>query len=160
MLVLVPAEVPKSLLAESLPSALVAGLRAHNGTHPGPEQIRLRLALHAGEVRYDAHGVTSTSVNLAFRLLEAPPLKQALVRSSGVLAVITSQWFFEEVIRHSDVAARYRPVGVAVKETATTGWICLPDHPEPPGAAMPGLLPPVIGVAVMQPAGSLVHIAA
>ena len=35
--VLVPAEVPKGLLAESLPSALVAALRAHNGAHRGPE---------------------------------------------------------------------------------------------------------------------------
>jgi hypothetical protein len=40
VLVLVPAEVPKGLLAESLPSALAAGLRAHNGGRPGPEQIR------------------------------------------------------------------------------------------------------------------------
>ena len=35
VLVLVPAEVPKGLLAESLPSALAAGLRAHNGGRPG-----------------------------------------------------------------------------------------------------------------------------
>ena len=69
--VLVPAEVPKGLLAESLPSALVTALRAHNGTHPGPERIRLRMALHAGEVHYDEHGVTAAAVNLAFRLLDA-----------------------------------------------------------------------------------------
>ena len=41
--VLVPAEVPKGLLAESLPSALVTALHAHNDTHSGPEQIRLSL---------------------------------------------------------------------------------------------------------------------
>ena len=86
--VLVPAEVPKGLLAESLPSALVAALRAHNGTHPGAERIRLRMALHAGEVNYDEHGVTGAAVNLAFRLLEASALKVALARSPGVLAVI------------------------------------------------------------------------
>src|ERR1700734_2623440 len=34
--ILVPAEVPKSLLAESLPSALVSALRAHNGAHLEP----------------------------------------------------------------------------------------------------------------------------
>ena len=48
--VLVPAEVPKALLAESLPPALVTALRAHNDGYPGPERIRLRMALHAGEV--------------------------------------------------------------------------------------------------------------
>ena len=126
--VLVPAEVPKALLAESLPPALVTALRAHNGRHPGPERIRLRMALHAGEVHYDQHGVTAVAVNLAFRLLDARPLKAALASSSGVLAVIVSSWFFEEVVRHSGAAPGYRPVEVAVKETATTGWICLPDQ--------------------------------
>jgi hypothetical protein len=47
--VLVPAEVPKALLAESLPPALVTALRTHNGEHPRAERIRLRMALHAGE---------------------------------------------------------------------------------------------------------------
>jgi hypothetical protein len=126
--VLVPAEVPKALLAESLPPALVTALRAHNDGHPKPERIRLRMALHAGEVHYDQHGVTAVAVNLAFRLLDAGPLKAALASSSGVLAVIVSSWFFEEVVRHGDSAAGYRPVEVAVKETTTTGWICLPDQ--------------------------------
>ncbi len=103
--ILVPAEVPKGLLAEPLPSALVTALRAHNGTHPGPERIRLRMALHAGEVHYDQHGVTAAAVNLAFRLLDAAALKAALASSPGVLAVIASSWFFEEVVRHSAAAA-------------------------------------------------------
>lgn len=128
VLVLVPAEVPKGLLVESLPFAVVTGLRGHNGVHIGPEQIRLRMALHAGEVRYDQHGVTGTSVNLAFRLLEAGPLKQALARSPGVLAVIASSWFYEEVARHTHVADEYHCVDVTVKETTTIGWICLPDR--------------------------------
>ena len=129
-----PAEVPKGLLAESLPSALVAALHAHNGTHTGPERIRLRMALHAGEVGYDEHGVTAVAVNLAFRLLDAGVLKAALASSQGVLAVIASSWFFEEVVRHSTAdAAAYRPAEVAVKETTTTGWIVLPDHVDPAG---------------------------
>lgn len=128
MLILVPAEVPKSLLVESLPSAMVAGLCRHNDAHLSPERIRLRMALHAGEVCYDEYGVTGASVNLTFRLLEAGPLKHALARSPGVLAIIASSWFFDEVVRHTDVAAGYRRVDVAVKETMTTGWICLEDR--------------------------------
>ena len=153
--VLVGAEVPKGLLAESLPSALVAALCAHNGTHPGPERIRLRMALHAGEVHYDEHGVTSAAVNLAFRLLDAGALKAALASSPGVLAVIASSWFYEEVVRHSAAAAAYRPIEVAVKETTTTGWVCLPDHTDPAGRVMPELLPPVAGVPGAQPAVAL-----
>ena len=136
--VLVPAEVPKGLLAESLPSALVTALRTHNGAHPGAERIRLRMVLHAGEIQYDEHGVTAAAVNLAFRLLDASVLKAALASSPGVLAVIASSWFFEEVVRHSGTAAAYRPVEVAVKETTTKGWICLPDHMDPAGFAIPG----------------------
>ena len=115
MFILVPAEVPKGLLVESLPSALVTAMHAHNGTHPGEERIRLRMALHAGEVNYDAYGVTAAAVDLAFRLLDASALKAALAGSSGVLAVIALSWFFEEVVRHSaaGVAAAYRPVEVA-----------------------------------------------
>ena len=112
----------------------MTALRAHNIAHPGPVRIRLRMALHAGEVRYDEHGVTAAAVNLAFRLLDADALKAALASSPGVLAVIASSWFFEEVVRHSGAAAGYRPVNVAVKETTTIGWICLPD----PGPGGPG----------------------
>jgi hypothetical protein len=125
--VLVPAEVPKGLLVESLPSALVAALRAHNKAHLSPERIRLRMVLHAGEVRYDDYGVTAAAVNLAFRLVDSSAVKDALAGSPGVLAVIVSSWFFDEVVRHSVAAAGYRPVRVAVKETTTIGWICVPD---------------------------------
>jgi tetratricopeptide (TPR) repeat protein len=150
--VLVPAEVPKGLLAGSLPSALVTALRAHNAGHPGPERIRLRMALHAGEVRYDEHGVTAASVTLAFRLLEAAALKAALAGSPGVLAVIVSSWFFEEVVRHSSVALTYRPIEVAVKETTTTGWICLPDQMNLAGRAMLERVPGMAGVPGIHPA--------
>lgn len=138
MFILVGPEVPKSLLAESLPSALVAALRGHNAAHPDSERIRLRMALHAGEVNYDEHGATAAAINLTFRLLEAGPVKEALAGSSGVLAVIASSWFFEEVVRHSavDVAA-YHSVSVTVKETSTMGWICLPDHKHGPGQMTP-----------------------
>ena len=152
MFVLVPAEVPKGLLVDSLPSALVAALRAHNAVHPGPEWIRLRMALHAGEVCYDEHGVTAAAVNLAFRLLDANALKAALAGSPGVLGIIASSWFFDEVVRHSGVAAGYRPVDVAVKETRTTGWVCLPDHINRAGQGMLARLPAADAVTGTQPA--------
>jgi tetratricopeptide (TPR) repeat protein len=72
-------------------------------------------------------------VNLTFRLLDAAPLKAALVESPGALALITSDWFFDEVVRHSRGTdpATFRQVPVHVKETTTVGWISLPDHPYP-----------------------------
>jgi len=149
--ILVPADVPKSLFVESLPSALVAALQASNATSGDERRIRLRMALHAGEVNYDEHGATAASVNLAFRLIEAGALKAALADSPGVLAVIASSWFFEEVVRHTTAAASaYHPVAVTVKETTTTGWICLPDYPD--DRQMPGSPPPEIAVPTAQSA--------
>jgi hypothetical protein len=136
--VLIPAEVPKALLVELLPSALVRALHRHNSAHQDQERIRLRMALHAGEISYDNHGTTAAAVNLAFRLLDANALKAALATSPSVLAVITSSWFFEEVVRHSPAcdAAAYCPVRVAVKETTTIGWIYLLNHIHSPVCAI------------------------
>jgi len=130
-LILAPAEMTKGPFVEDLPGALVDALQAHNQQHLPAEQVRLRMALHAGEINYDDHGVTGAAINLTFRLLDAEPLKAELAGSPGLLAVITSSWFFDEVVRHSRVCdiAAYRSVSVAVKETTATAWIHLPDRP-------------------------------
>jgi tetratricopeptide (TPR) repeat protein len=132
--VLVPAETAKAPFVDTLPHTLAAVLREHNDTHREEERIRLRMALHAGEVTYDEHGVAAASVNLTFRLLDAKPVRDALAESPGMLAVITSEWFFDEVVRHSRETdpATFRPVRVVAKETSTVAWIGLPDHPYPP----------------------------
>jgi hypothetical protein len=72
---------------------------------------------------------------------------------------ITSSWFYAEVARQTPVAGEYHCVDVAVKETTTIAWICLPDRvlaanwpfadppgqlratrPAPPGAGGPGAM--------------------
>ena len=128
-LILVPPEVPKAYLVTSLPGMLAAALSRHNARCTGPEQMRLRVAVHAGEVYRDAYGVAGSAVNHAFRLAEAPALRSALAASSGVLAVIVSDWLFSEVVRHDPAAepGSYRRVRVDVKETAAAGWIRIPD---------------------------------
>jgi hypothetical protein len=130
-------EVPKSLLVELLPSELVAELTAHNSTHPEEERIRLRMALHAGEVLYDGHGVTGEAVNWAFRLVDAESLKTKLAGSPGLLAIIASSWFFDQVIQHAapEVSGAYRPVLVRAKDDTQRGWICLPDCPLAPATS-------------------------
>jgi len=140
--VLIRPEVPKSLLVEPLPSELVAALNGHNRVHPDEERIRLRMSLHAGEVHIDQNGSAGKSVNWAFRLIEAEPLKAALASSPGVLAIIVSSWFFSEVVRHAaaGVATSYRPVLVTAKDGTEPGWVCLPDYPLPAAEAAPALL--------------------
>jgi NACHT domain len=135
LFVLIPPDVPKNRLVARFPGELAAAVAEHNHQSAHQEaRIRLRLAVHAGEVSYDGHGVTGAALNLAFRLLDAAPLKAALRRSPGVLALIASDWLFDEVVRHDETAAprTYRRTRVALKETDTTAWFCLPDHPFPP----------------------------
>lgn len=129
ILALAPASVGKSAFAEKLPVALVSALQAHNAGHPAEERIRLRLVLHAGEITRDGRGVTGPAIIHAFRLLESPPLKEALRDSTGVLAIVASAWFYDEVIRHHPEYApeEYEQVTVDVKETNGFGWIRLPD---------------------------------
>jgi hypothetical protein len=153
MFILIGSEVPKSLFVEALPSAVVSALFRHNSVHPDLERIRLRMALHAGEVNYDGHGATATSINLTFRLLESGPVREALAGSPGVLAIITSSWFYEEVVRHSSVdAGAYQPVPVTVKETATTGWVCLPEQKNQPGRMTPRIISANPATAPQPPA--------
>jgi tetratricopeptide (TPR) repeat protein len=135
VLILVPPEVPKSRLVASLPRALAAEIRRHNADNDAASRFRLRLVVHAGEVQPDAHGIVGSSVNTAFRLLDAAELKAALAGSCGALALIASEWFFDEVIRHEPGCepATYRQIRVVAKETDTVAWISLPDQPFPPG---------------------------
>jgi hypothetical protein len=129
ILILVSSDTPKSRLVDQLPTRLVAALRRHNAKSSVPSQIRLRVALDAGEVHYDSHGITGEALNRACRLLDAGPLKDALSASPGVLALITSDWFYREIVRHEPAAApaSYQAVQVTVKETDVRAWMYLPD---------------------------------
>jgi hypothetical protein len=129
VLVVIPPTVAKSMLIDSLPEHLAATLVAHNTTHAAAERIRLRMALHAGEIHYDEHGVVGRAIDHTFRLLDAEEFKIALACSTGALAVITSSWFFEEVVWYGSTHIRtaFRPTRVVLKETDTTAWICIPN---------------------------------
>jgi hypothetical protein len=130
ILILVAPDVSKSLLVDQLPDRLVAALRQHNARSSVPAQIRLRVALDAGEIYHDDFGVTGEALVRAFRLLNAPVLKEALGSSSGSLALITSDWFYRDVVRHVPAAApdAYLPARATVKETDVLAWVRLPDN--------------------------------
>lgn len=140
ILILARAETPKGLFVDCLPYNLALELARHNSTHPHEEQMRLRLALHAGEINYDEYGVTGYSIIHAFRLLDASSLKVALADSSAMLAIIGSEWFYDEVIQHSEFshAASYSPLEVKGKESETRGWVLLVRTSTAPSSSNPG----------------------
>ncbi|GAA2686907.1 MULTISPECIES: AAA family ATPase [Actinosynnema] len=124
-LVLVPGDVPKGLLVERLPHLLADLLREHNRTHPDGQRVRLRMAVHAGEVYLDGHGAVGHAVNHACRLVDSPAAKRELTGHSGALVLVVSAWFFDEVVRHSRFAevGAYRRTRVVAKETDADAWV-------------------------------------
>ena len=134
VLVLIPPVVPKSWLVTRLPAYLAEALVRHNAARPEQERIRLRMALHAGEVHQDPHGFAGVSINRAFRLIEAPASRAALRDSSGVVALIVSDWFYDEVVRHYPAAgpSYFRQVHMVMKETEMTAWVRVLESGEAP----------------------------
>jgi len=153
ILTLAPANVGKGAFAEKLPLALVSALQEHNSAHKPEEWIRMRMVLHAGEITRDVRGVTGPAIVHAFRLLDSPPLKEALRDSTGVLAIVASAWFHDEVIRHRPEYApeEYEQVSVDVKETNGFGWIRLPDGERIGSREVVSRPPTVIGEPVPPP---------
>jgi tetratricopeptide (TPR) repeat protein len=143
-LILIPPDVPKIRLVTRLPAGLVAAVTRHNAGCAVLERMRLRVALHAGEIYHDAYGVAGAAINHAFRLAEAPALRSALAASPGVLALIVSDWLYDEVVRHDPAAVPglYRQVQVTVKETAAAAWIRLPEPGSAPAAGSADSSPP------------------
>ncbi|HEX9354023.1 MAG TPA: hypothetical protein VF933_09440 [Streptosporangiaceae bacterium] len=125
VLVLVPPQAPKNPLVTRLPVLLAAELARHNAANPAPAQIRLRMALHAGEIHHDRHGVAGTAINRTSRLADAPALKTAFAATDAVLALIVSEWIYDEVVRDDPSAhpSRYRKIRVTLKETHTSAWV-------------------------------------
>ncbi|MER5260887.1 hypothetical protein ABTZ99_02230 [Actinosynnema sp. NPDC002837] len=125
LLVLVPPEVPKAPLVEVVPNAVARALRAHDRTG----SVRVRVAVHSGEVVLDEDPITSGAVTTAFRLLDATPPRTAPADSSGLVALIVSEPVFDEVVRRSEVLdpAAFRPVPVRVGGGGVTAWVALPD---------------------------------
>jgi hypothetical protein len=128
VIILAPPDIPKVRFSADLPYRLATILRQHNQTHPAPEHIRLRMAVNAGEIYFDAHGAVSDALNKTYRLLDSAPLKNTLQRTSDVLVLIISPWFYEQVIWHSENFRPdiYFPVIVDHKETETVAWVTVP----------------------------------
>jgi hypothetical protein len=135
VLILVPPEIPKARLVTGLPNRLETALARHNsameeqgGERAAATQIGLRVAVHAGEVTFDRHGVVGAAIDHTFRLVDAPPLKTALAGSMDACALMVSDWFYGDVVYHHQDAQPdiYRQVGCEVKGTQLSAWLRTP----------------------------------
>jgi hypothetical protein len=124
-MILVPADIPKSMMFEQLPNLLLTGLIRHNALYAREAHIQLRVAVHAGEVATDASGKVGTALNDTFRIVDAEPVKADLRDSSGVLAIVVSETIFGDVIKPdpANEPAKFKQIPVNVKRTNTTAWL-------------------------------------
>jgi hypothetical protein len=135
----------KLQMLDRLLPRLEAALRRYNHTASTVAKIRLRVAVHAGDVLYDPRGITGDAVYLLFRLLDSKELRDELAGAAGDLAVAVSDAVYQAVVKHAYGALRpeeYRQVRVSHKEVSTRAWFWTPDRRGATGAAGPPPAPP------------------
>lgn len=143
---LVPASLPKRLLVDPFVVRLHAALREHNGRASGDGRLRLRVALHAGEVATDTSldgraGYVGRDLNFACRLVDAAALRERLAaHPQAQLVFAVSDVIHQAVIRRGDGAidpSGYTPFRLQAKEVDETAWVHVPGVVEPAAPAAP-----------------------
>ncbi|WP_031525373.1 hypothetical protein [Streptomyces sp. NRRL F-5123] len=135
-----PAGLSKARLLHPLLPELGTRIRGHNRQARQDAQLRVRAAVHAGEIRIDPEGTVSGAPFEALaRLLDSAPLRNAaLAGTTGTpVAVILSQHFYEEAVGHGYEgldADAFTAADVRVKKYAAQGWLWYPGSPVGPRA--------------------------
>jgi class 3 adenylate cyclase len=127
-------EVPKTLLLNPLIPALVRLLADRNAALADAErcrrQLRLRVVIHAGEVHYDGKGYFGEALDVAFRLLNAPRLKERLRREMAPLVLVVSEDIYWSIVRHEYEGisgSAFEPLfRVVVAGRRRQGWVHVP----------------------------------
>ncbi len=133
----VDAAVSNILLVADFVHGLQSALRSYNRDRNKSGRIRLRIALHQGEVIIDGAGVAGDAIVVAARLLDSAPLRRLLDSDdSADLALALSPEFYQSTVaeRHSDLdPAAYREVTVTVPNRYQgKAWVTLPSASTPP----------------------------
>ncbi|HEV2782306.1 MAG TPA: hypothetical protein VGX25_23185 [Actinophytocola sp.] len=127
-------EVPKTVLLTAFVPALsqlLAGVHAHRPDHG----IRLRTAVHAGEVHYDERGPFGEAIDISCRLLDAPALKVKLTATAASLVLVVSDDIYRTLIRHRYAGIDDRTfeplVHLEIAGHPHRGWVHVPAEALP-----------------------------
>jgi hypothetical protein len=128
-LILIRPDVSKALLVDDLVREFVTALRLFNRNRLPRARMRLRVALHAGEVHMDGNGFGGGCLVAVMRLMDADPLRDALRTAPDDLVVIVSEQLHRDVVlqRYRGIdPAEYHEVQVSRKEFSQPAWIRVP----------------------------------
>lgn len=123
-------EVPKTVLLDRLVPLLAARIAEHNAQAPLPAlRIRLRVVMHAGEVHLDMRGWYGEAIDVAIRLLDAPPVKRALKQAAAPLVLVVSNEIYTGLVCQGYVSedSYRRLVRVQVGNRWHHGWVHVPQ---------------------------------
>lgn len=130
---------PKAILLNQAIPALSRLLADYNDALPYASRaqrlLRVRAVVHAGEVNYDANGCFGEALDVAFRLLDAARVKQALRAADDPLILVVSGEIYQSVVRHGydgiDQDAFQPMVRVQVGGSRHCGWVQVPGQAAP-----------------------------
>jgi hypothetical protein len=126
-LILLPPDTSKTVVADRLPDRIAVALRRYNWSRIRQAQMRLRVSLNSGDVLFDGKGWVGEAIDTAFRILDARLAKAALAESDRIVAFISAQRFFEDVIAPDPglLPELYTPIPVSVKTFTGTAYLRL-----------------------------------
>jgi hypothetical protein len=143
VIVLLDPQLAATRVVEVVTGRLAVSLAERNRRSPGDERLRLRLALHRGEVLIDPHGFVGGALVEASRLSNATALRDQLDVTAADLVLIVSDQMWRQLTGpdHEPLGpGGFHPVSTSTHGVTTRAWIHVPDHPTGPGtAARPGL---------------------
>ncbi|MEV8016910.1 hypothetical protein AB0O76_11285 [Streptomyces sp. NPDC086554] len=126
VLVLIDPSVPKPALLRALLTTTRERLVSNNRLAAEGARIRLRIVVHTGEVALDDFGAVGAELIHAFRLLDAPALKEALRTTSEPSVLCVSKAVHRGVVDHAYPGVRpehFHQMTVDTKEDVTlTAW--------------------------------------
>jgi class 3 adenylate cyclase len=137
-------QAPKALLLNRAIPVLNRLLTDYNASLPHPSrsqrQLRVRVVTHAGDVHYDPNGCFGEALDVAFRLLDAAPVKKALRETADPLILVISGDIYSSVVRHGydgiDQRAFHPHVRVQIAGKRYPGWIHVPGQAAQQAAQM------------------------
>ncbi|UYQ63754.1 hypothetical protein [Streptomyces peucetius] len=144
---LLPGTVDRTDLTGRFVEVLNHRLREHARTSSEEGALRLRVALHQGDVAGDGRGWAGEELNTACRLVDIAPLRTALASGTraGLALAVSADWH-RQIVRHDDpsvASETFRRVPFDAKEIqGASAWIRVPGYDAPPGLTEAETAPP------------------
>ena len=148
--------VSRSLLLHTVATRLRDYLLAYNQGRPDAERLRVRLAIHAGDVLRDPEPFIGDPTIHVCRLLDSDVLHVCLRETTQPLAVMVSGEIYQGVVKRAHGGldpGEWHQVVVDSKEGPVEAWVQVPGDVDAPARvrAVGAERAPYLGLAPFQP---------